>query len=422
MAATSAVPRIYWLTTEYFPPETGGTGMIAARLSQGLAERGISVQVLTRQVVPNCAAHELVGKVRVRRISPAGGMKGAGWRAFPIMLGFIARLALALILETRHFDIVVISGMKTIPIAAVPICRLLRRKCVIRIESPFEMVEPISAESLETMPGIGGRFMNAVVKRMQRAVLRRADCVIAISQDIADRLMHLEHPPGRVARIPNAVDMSKFAPAAANEKTQLRDRLGFPPGRTIVLYVGRLSRAKGVMMLIEVWAELIARFPAAYLVMVGSGKGSWDDCETDIEGYVRDRELRSQVRLAGHSDSVHEYLRAADLFVNPSDYEGFSLTLVEALGCALPVVTTAVGVAPEVIRDGSNGFLCPPKNKEAFAAALALALGQPHRWGSIGQLGRESVKIYDIPEVIGQYATLLGELNGSFGRAVKTPG
>jgi glycosyltransferase involved in cell wall biosynthesis len=109
---------------------------------------------------------------------------------------------------------------------------------------------------------------------------------------------------------------------------------------------------------------------------------------------------------------VHEYLRAADLFLNPSDYEGFSLTLVEALGCALPVVTTSVGVAPEIIREGSNGFMCPPKNKQAFAAALARALEQPHRWADIGQLGRESVKIYDIPEIIGQYAALLRELNG----------
>lgn len=410
--ATTAVPRIYWLTTEFFPPETGGTGMIAARLSQGLAERGFSVQVITRQTVPHCAAQESVGKVQVRRINPAGGMKGAGWRAFPAMLGFIARLALVLFLEIKKYDIVVISGMKTIPIAAVPVCRLLRKKCVIRIESPFEMVEPISAESLDMMHGIGGRFMNGVVKRMQRAVLRHADCVIAISRDIADRLMHFEHPPRRLARIPNAVDMMKFEPAPADEKARLRERLGFPAGRTIVLYVGRLSRAKGVMMLIEAWSELIGKFPDAYLVMVGSGKGSWDDCEADIAAYVRDHELTSRVALAGHSGRVHEYLRAADLFVNPSDYEGFSLTLVEALGCAVPVVTTSVGVAPEVIRDGLNGFLCPPKNKEAFTAALALALGQQPRWASIGRLGRESVQAFDIPEIIGQYAALLRELNG----------
>lgn len=410
-AATTPLPRIYWLTTEFFPPEMGGTGIIASRICHGLAERGLNVHVFTRQTLPHCAAQERVGKVQVRRINPAGPMKGAGWRAFPTMLEFIVRLALVLISETKNYDIVVVSGMKTIPLAAVPVCRLLRKKCVVRLESTFEMVEPISAESLDMMRGISGRILNGVLKRMQRAVLRRADCVISISQDISDRLMRFERPPDRLARIPNAVDLTKFSPAPADEKVQLRNRLGFPAGRTIVLYVGRLSRAKGVMMLIEAWPGLIARYPNAYLVMVGSGKGSWDDCEGDIAEYVRSHELTSHVALVGHSDSVHEYLRAADLFVNPSDYEGFSLTLVEALGCAVPVVTTSVGVAPEVVRDRVNGFLCPPRNKEALTGAIAMALGQQQRWSSIGKLGRESVQAFDIPKVIEQYVVLLRQLN-----------
>ena len=193
-AAVAAAPRVYWLTTEYFPPETGGTGMIAARLTQGLAERGVDIQVITRQTLPHCAAQEVVGKVRVRRINPAGRMKGAGWRAFPALLGFIVRLALLLCSQRKYYDIVVVSGMKTIPIAAVPVCRLLAKKCVVRIESPFELVEPISAESLVMMNGIMGRFMSRVLRLMQRSVLSRAACVIAISEDIAARLTHFERP------------------------------------------------------------------------------------------------------------------------------------------------------------------------------------------------------------------------------------
>jgi glycosyltransferase involved in cell wall biosynthesis len=410
--ATTAPPRIYWLTSEFFPPETGGTGMIASRLSEGLAERGLDIHVLTRQTLPRCAARELVGKVQVRRINPAGSMKGAGWRAFPSMFAFISRLAIVLISEARHYDIVVVSGMKTIPISAVPVCRLLGKKCVVRVESPFEMVEPISAESLDTMHGFIGRLLSRILKLMQRSMLRQANCVVAISQDIADRLMRFERPPARIERIGNAVELSKFKPVPLDEKEQLPNRLAFPADRTIVLYVGRLSRAKGVMMLMEAWPELIAKYPNAYLVMVGSGKGSWDDCEADIVEYVRNHDLSSQVALVGHSNSVHEYLQASDLFVSPSDYEGFSLTLLEALGCAIPVVTTSVGAAPEIIRDGQNGFLCLPKNKEALSAALELALGQQNRWASIGQLARESVKAFDIPEVVNQYVVLLRQLTG----------
>jgi glycosyltransferase involved in cell wall biosynthesis len=412
MSAAGAAPRICWLTTEFFPPETGGTGMIAARLTRGLAERGLDVHVVTRQTMPRCAAQEFVGKVRLTRINPAGRMKGAGWRAFPAMLEFIARLALLLIAERNNYDIVVVSGMKTIPITAVPVCRLLGKKCVVRVESPFELVEPISAESLDMMHGVVGRILSAVLKRMQRAVLRHAHCVVAISQDIADRLLHFDRPPQRIARIANAVDLTKFKPLAAAEREPLRGRLGFPAGRTIVLYVGRLSRAKGVMMLIEAWPDLIRKHPDAHLVMVGSGKDSWDDCEGEIIETVRTHALDEHVAMVGHSNSVHEYLQAADLFVTPSDYEGFSLTLVEALGTAIPVVTTAVGAAPEIIHEGINGYLCPAKDKAALSAALDRALEQKARWGSIGARARESAEAFDIPEVVEQYVTLLRELHG----------
>jgi glycosyltransferase involved in cell wall biosynthesis len=301
--------------------------------------------------------------------------------------------------------------MKTIPITAVPVCRLLGKKCVVRVESPFELVEPISAESLDMMHGPAGRILSGVLKLLQRAVLRHAHCVVAISQDIADRLQRFDRPPVRIARIPNAVDLTKFKPLVAEEREPLRGRLGFPAGRTIVLYVGRLSRAKGVMMLIEAWPELILKHPEAYLVMVGSGKDSWDNCEQEILDHVRGHALDAHVAMVGHSNSVHEYLQAADLFVTPSDYEGFSLTLVEALGTAIPVVTTTVGAAPEIIQEGVNGFLCPPKNKAALSAALERALEQQTRWGSIGARARESAEAFDIPRVVEQYVTLLRDLH-----------
>lgn len=405
-----AGPRIYWLTTEFYPPETGGTGMIAARLAHGLGERGLGVQIITRQVLPPSARSESIGTIQVRRVDPPGRMKGAGWRAVPAMLSFIVRVAAILCLETRRYDIVMVSGMKTLPITAVPVSRLLGKRCVIRVESPFELVEPISAESLQMMHGMLGRCMSGLLRRMQQAVLRRATCVIAISQDIEERLAQSEHPPARIVRIPNAVDLSKFTPVAEEEKARLRDRLGYPAGRTIVLYVGRLSRAKGVMNLIEGWPELMRKFPSAHLLMVGSGKGSWDDCEADILEYLRVHRLESHITMAGHSDAVNEHLQAADLFVSPSDYEGFSLTLVEALGCAMPVVSTAVGAAPEFIRTGENGFLCEPRDQRSLSAALELALQQQERWPGIRRRARETAESFDVPRVVDQYVTLLRDL------------
>jgi glycosyltransferase involved in cell wall biosynthesis len=281
----------------------------------------------------------------------------------------------------------------------------------VRIESPFELVEPVSAESLIMMHGVLGRAVSRLLKALQIGVLKRADRVVAISADIAKRLAAFDLPPTRIARIANAVDLCKFEPAPPELRRALRERLRFPDGKIIVLYVGRLSRAKGIMTLVEIWPEITARYPSVHLVMVGSGKDSWDDCEPDIVDYVRGHALESCVTLAGQSTSVQQYLQASDLFVTPSDYEGFSLTLVEALGCALPVVTTAVGAAPEIIRHGENGFLCGPKSGPELRAAMLAALDRQSDWPLIGRRARQSAESFGVPQVVQNYLDLLSDLS-----------
>jgi glycosyltransferase involved in cell wall biosynthesis len=311
--------------------------------------------------------------------------------------------------------------MKTIPLAAVPVCRLLGKKSVIRIESPFEIAEPISAESLATMDSFIGSWLSRLVMVAQQMALKRADRVIAISDEIALRLRSLACPEARIARIPNAIDLTRFTSLPAGERPLLRRRLGFPENRTIMLYVGRLSRAKGVMMLMQTLPELIALHPDLYQVLVGTGRESWDNCEDEVIAHVRTHNLDAHVALLGHSDRVHEYLQAADLFVSPSDYEGFGLTIVEALACALPVVTTAVGVAAEIVRHDCNGFLCPPRDPVALRAAIELAFRQRHRWPEIGRLARQSTAKFDMPQVIDQYLALCVDLAGAGGSDVRSP-
>jgi glycosyltransferase involved in cell wall biosynthesis len=413
MDGSTQAPRVYWLTTEFFPPETGGTGMIASILTRALAERGTAIRVITRQVVPPYPTRERVGALELQRLRPAGRMKGAGWRALPVMLAFIVRLASLLLIEARRYDVVIISGMKTIPLAAVPVCRLLRKPCVIRIESPFEIVEPISAESLDLMHGLSGRMLSRLLKRAQAFTLARADRVIAISDDVAGVLKRAGCRPERIAKIPNAVDLERFSPLTAERRNALRERLDFPAGRTIVVYAGRLSRAKGLMMLMQTWPRLIAADPSLLLVLVGSGLDSWDNCEEEIAEFVRSSRIEPHVRSVGQSNHVHEYLQAADLFVSPSDYEGFGLAVIEAMACGLPVVSTAVGIAPQVIEHAENGFLCPPKDGRAFGAALELALAVPDRWPRIGKLAREAVREFAIPTVIDRYLELCRELEHS---------
>jgi glycosyltransferase involved in cell wall biosynthesis len=314
-----------------------------------------------------------------------------------------------LVRDRNKFDVLIVSGVKIIPLVVVPLCLIMRKKCILRVESFFELHEAVSAESLQSMHAASGRGIGAIAAGIRGFMIRRADYVIAISAQIHAQLLERGVAETRIRQIPNAVDTEKFHPATLEERLRLRVKFDLPADKTVFIFSGRLSRAKGLPMLIEAWPELMERYPDLYLVIVGSGKLSFDDCEDSIREFVRLRQLGASVKFAGESDRVYEYLQASDLFVFPTEYEGFSLALVEALACAMPVAVTAVGAAPDLIRHGENGFLFPPQDPAAMLEVLHLALEQRPRWAQIGAAARDSVAPFDLRIVADRYSELCVE-------------
>ncbi len=402
-------PRVYWLTEEA-PPETGGTGLVAAVIAEGLVRAGVPTELLARQTRPPRSPLEWYGPVRVRRTRPGGRLKGTGWRALPAMLFYLARITWLLCAESRRYDMVVVSCMKIIPFAAVPVCRLLGKRCIVRIESPAELAQPIALESLAGPGRLIGRMLAALVGRLQRRLLHSADRVIAISGDLEMRLRRAGCTPEHLARIPNPVALDRFRPAGEPERSRLRAQLGVPADRLVALYAGRLSRAKGILRLLGAWGEIARRHPGLLLVIVGSGQESFDDCEAEAQAMVRERDLTASVRFAGASERVHEYMQAADLFICPSEYEGFGLARVEALACGLPAVVSAVGIAPEIIMSGINGFLCAPEDDRALIEAVSECVRSRRRWPQIGERARAAVAEFALERVVGRYVELCRRL------------
>jgi glycosyltransferase involved in cell wall biosynthesis len=402
----SVTKRIYWLTEAFYPPIVGGQELFVARVAQALSDRGHEVTVITRQVAQRAVASEKVGSVRVRRIEPAGILKGKGWRAVMPLLSYLWRLFWLLLRDAGRFDVIIVSGVKIIPLVAVPVGLIARKKIILRAESFFELHEAVSAESLETMNAASGRGIGAMAAAIRRFMLRRAQYVVAISAEIQAQLLTQGVAPARIARIPNAVDTEKFRAVGPAQKLQLRGRLGLPADKTVCVFAGRLSRAKGLPMLIEAWPALVQRHPRLHLVIVGSGKLSFDDCEASLREFVGTHHLQDSVNFAGESPRVYEYLQAADVFIFPTEYEGFSLALVEALSSAIVAVVTSVGAAPDLIRHGQNGFLFAPKDPQAMLAVLEEALAQAPRWPAIAAAARDSVAPFDLNVVADRYSEL----------------
>ncbi|HEY6482224.1 MAG TPA: glycosyltransferase family 4 protein [Steroidobacteraceae bacterium] len=404
-------PRIYWLTETFYPPQIGGVEFIASHLSHGLVATGLEVHVITRKPETSCLREESIDGVHVRRIDPSGLSKGKGLRALPAMLSFLARLTFMLIHEARCYDVLIVSGMKIIPLAAVPIAALFGKRCIIRIESTAELQEPVSRQSLRSMHGGLSRALQNVSAWLQRKMLLHADRVVAISDVVHRRLLRMGLPEEKISQIPNAIDLSQFHPVSRAERDRLRAELSLPHGATILLFAARLSRAKGIELLVKAWPRILVQHPELFLVIVGSGDGAFDACETEIaESIRRSGRAGERIRMIGVSQRVRHFLQAADLYISPSDYEGFGVGIVEALATARPCLVTPVGVVPQLVRNGENGFVFPPRDLRGMLLAIDHALAERDRWPEIGRRARDAVSFLDVGTVVQQYAQLCEEL------------
>jgi glycosyltransferase involved in cell wall biosynthesis len=193
-----------------------------------------------------------------------------------------------------------------------------------------------------------------------------------------------------VHRIANGVDTVEFAPPTANERAALKGRLGLPPG-PIVIYTGRLVSYKGVPLLLEAWHGLVAQEVPGTLVVVGEGGGDMHNCEPALREYTRRHGLGDRVIFAGAVLNVSDWLRAADVFAFPTENEAFGLSLVEAMACALPAVTTVVGGLGDFVQDRVNALVIAPGDAEGLARSLRGLLSDPALAARLGAAARERV-------------------------------
>jgi glycosyltransferase involved in cell wall biosynthesis len=382
--------RIYVLTPS-FPPTDGGQEKHLLELSQSLMAAGVAVHVLTRRVDRSFAAVESLNSVPVTRYTPFGEVRGVGFRAAPRLGLLLLKMTWRLLRASRDYDAVLVSGFNFTPFPAILAGAFTGKPCVVRPESPLEVTQPLGAKSRAKM-GIGekSRVLRGL-EAMRRQAAQRVDRYVAISSEIRGCLESVGVDSAKIVAIPNGISVARFAPVTADRKLALRARLSLPADALLMIYTGRLAVSKGVMMLIDVWRELAAENPGPHLLIVGTGRGSFDDCEPALREYVGVHALQSRVTLTGSVPNVGEYLQASDMFVFPSDYEGFSLSLLEAMSVGLPLVTTRVGIAAELERECRLGLLVPPLDRTAFRDALARLLSDAPLRAELGANARAAV-------------------------------
>ena len=196
-----------------------------------------------------------------------------------------------------------------------------------------------------------------------RRVLAHSDHVLTVSDDLQRIAAEsFAVPPNRISTVRNGCDTSIFS---LGDRSAARAGLGLPDGR-LVLYVGRLVAAKGLLELLEAWMQLAAADPSLRLAFVGEG-----GLREELFRRARARGFSDRVLLPGISApaQVAEWMRACDVMCLPSYSEGFPNVLIEALACGRPIVATPVGGIREIV-DRENGLFVPVRNVDLLATAL----------------------------------------------------
>lgn len=202
----------------------------------------------------------------------------------------------------------------------------------------------------------------ARARRRFRRYVRLADLAVAVSHDLRRTLVDGLHvsPPVRVLH--NGIDPGAFTGA---DGPAVRRELGARKGQFLVGTAVVLSEQKGICYLLHAARIVRAADPTVCFLVAGDGP-----LRAELESTAATLGLAETVRFLGYRRDVPRLIAALDAYVLPSLWEGLPLALLEALACGKPIVATHVGGNPEVVEDGENGLLVPPRDPEALARAV----------------------------------------------------
>ena len=230
----------------------------------------------------------------------------------------------------------------------------------------------------DAQPSVKRRLINPLLGRLPSAVF-------AVSSDLR-RHMTLEGFAARCVRvIHNGTDPGPRP--QRGDRDAARRACGLPARAPVIGAVGRLDPVKDLDTLVRAFAALRREHIALRLVLIGDGPE-----RAGLEERARVLGVGPAVSFLGYRSDVRRLLPAFDVYVNSSIHEGISLTLLEAMAAALPVVATSVGGTPEVVVDDGTGLLVPPRSPVALAAAIGRLLADPDQRASLGSAGRGRVE------------------------------
>lgn len=390
--------RVALLARAVFPLHGyGGLERHVHDLARALIERDVAVTIITPPprdpALTGAAVHPAAAAEFIPyRTFPLAGRRGTTVldrsTAYPLWGLRAGRRALDLVRDGR-IDIVHGFGASVLGYARP---RLRRRAAAPLVMNP-QGLEEFGATDASRAPLKIAAYLP--LRRAVRLCAEAADAVIATDRSLEPYVLrHLGIPRERMTTIPNAIDLRALDggtdPAAIAD---VRGRMGVVPEERILLSVGRLEASKGFDVLLHALAAVRGHgsLDGRPWRWVSLGDGPHRPVLGSLAAGLG---LESHVRWLGRvSDrDMHAWYELATLFVHPTLYEGSSLVTLEAMAHRRAVVASAAGGIPDKVRPGENGWLVPPGDPSALAAAISGAVSDPARLARYGDAGRAIVE------------------------------
>lgn len=351
--------------------EAGGMNVYIRDLSRELGRRGIAVDCFTRLQNPDIPriSDKLGPHGRVVHLPAGPQLPYDKNRVADHLPEFVRHTQDFARREGLHYDVIHghywLSGLAAFELRHawdIPIVQMFHtlghmKNSVAGSPEEWETEQRIEAE---------GRVMTFADRLVAATPLERAQMVWLYGADAS-----------RISVVPCGVDLDLFRPIPPDEARQM---LGLPPGRRVILFVGRIEPLKGVDTLLRAMALVAPQIPHwqedLSVVIIGGAPGAGVE-QTNAE-LARLQQLRAELGIedlvtfqgAQDQDSLAHYYSAADMVVMPSHYESFGMVALEAMACGTPVVASKVGGLAFSVQDGETGFLVPGGDPVALATRI----------------------------------------------------
>ena len=332
--------RVLFLADAVIEDILGGSRLVARELACGLIQRGHEVTFLVPRHHPESPVDERHSNgIQVIRYS------GAGKSAEFLRAGYVACKRLCAeqsfdIIHT-HFAYAAFGPIRAVP-SAIPQVRTFH--------GPWHeegWVNETGQGQLGPLPRLKAQMRRRLRFEFEAVNLRQSSAVTTLSESFRQYLMRQFRVAGdRIQVIPGGVDSKRFTPAP--DKSAARQKLGLPTNKKILLSVRRLVPRMGLDNLIQAMPLILRRHPDTLLLIGGEGPQ-----RQYLEERIEKMGLGGNVQILGRipEEDLAAYYQAADLFVLPTTaLEGFGLVTLEALSSGLPVIGTAVGATPEILK------------------------------------------------------------------------